>query len=90
MLVTVADKKGNVSIASTQAVIPKANAEYMVATGSTLPVTADCGPAPYIVRAPGESFVCTATFADGTRQQVTITPTDVAGNATITAVADAP
>lgn len=86
MRVTVADRRGNVTIASTQAVIPTANAEYLVAANSTLPVTADCGSAPYIVRKPGESFTCTATFADGTQSQVTLTPTDVAGNASITAV----
>ena len=85
MLVTVADKRGNVTIASTQAVIPKANAEFLVAANATLPVTADCGPAAYLVKKPGESFTCTATFADGTQSTVTVTPTDVAGNAGITA-----
>lgn len=86
MRVTVADRRGNVAIASTQAVIPKANAEYLVTANSTLPVIADCGPAAYIVRKPGQSFTCTATFADGTQSQVTLTPTDVSGNASITAV----
>jgi hypothetical protein len=86
MLVTVGDKKGHVTIASTQAVIPKANAEFLVAGNATLPTIADCGPDPYLVRSPGESFTCTATFADGTAQQVTLTTTDTAGNATITSV----
>lgn len=85
MLVTVTDKSGNVTIASTQAVIPKANAEFLVAANATLPATADCGPATYLVKKPGESFTCTATFADGTQSTVTVTPTDVAGNASITA-----
>jgi hypothetical protein len=85
MLVTVNDKRGNVSIASTQALIPKANAEFLVAVNATLPATADCGPAAYLVKKPGESFTCTATFADGTQSVVTVTPTDVAGNASITA-----
>lgn len=90
MLVTVADKKGNVTITSTQAVIPKALAEGLVANNATLHATGDCGPEPYIVRAPGESFVCTAHFDDGSAQQVTVTPNDTAGNVTITAVAAAP
>lgn len=85
LLVTVGDKRGNVTITSTQAVIPKANAEYLVTVNATLPVTADCGPDPYIVRLPGEPFTCTATFADGTQSQVTVTPADTAGNATISA-----
>jgi len=83
MLVTVADKKGNVTIASTQAVIPKANVEFLVAGNATLPATADCGPDAYLVRLPGEPIACTATFADGTQSQVTVTPTDTLGNATI-------
>ncbi len=86
MLVTVVDKKGNVTIVSTQAVIPKANAEFLVSANSTLPVTAGCGTEAYLVRKPGEPFTCTATFGDGTTQQVTVTPTDVAGNATISGV----
>ena len=85
MLVSVTDKLGNVTIASTQAVIPKANAEFLVAANATLPATANCGPAPYLVKKPGESFTCTASFADGTQSVVTVTPTDVAGNAVITA-----
>ena len=87
VLVTVTDKKGTVTIASTQAVMAKALVEGLVANNATLPVTADCGPEPYIVRRPGEPFTCTASFADGTTQQVTVTPSDTAGNVTITAVA---
>jgi len=90
ILVTATDKKGNITIASTQAVIPKALAEGLVANNATLHATGDCGPAPYIVKAPGETFVCTARFDDGTSQQVTVTANDVTGNALITAVADAP
>ena len=86
--VTQTDKKGNVTIESTQAVIPKPKAEELVKNNSTLPasVTVDCGPDGYIVRPPGFPFSCTARFNDGTVQQVTLTPTDVAGNATITQV----
>lgn len=90
MLVTVADKKGNVTIASTQAVIPKATAEGLVAFNATLAATVDCGPEPYLVKLPGETFVCTARFEDGTGQQVTLTTNDVAGNVSISAVAAAP
>ena len=87
VLVTVSDRKGTVTLASTQAVIPKALAEGLVVNNATLPATADCGPEPYIVRRPGEAFTCTARFADGTTQQVTVVPADTAGNVTITAVA---
>lgn len=90
MLVTVADKKGNVTIASTQALIPKATVEGLIAFSTTLPATVDCGPAPYIVKLPGETFVCTARFEDGTAQQVTVTNNDAAGNVSLTSVADAP
>lgn len=86
MLVTVTGKRGDVAIASTQAVIPKALAEGMVANNATLHATGDCGPEPYIVKVPGESFVCTARFDDGSTQQVTMTANDIAGNVTITAV----
>jgi len=90
MLVTVGDKRGNVTITSTQAVIPKATAEGLIAFNTTLAATADCGPEPYLVKLPGETFVCTARFEDGTGQQVTLTTNDVAGNVSITSVADAP
>ena len=40
----------------------------------------------YIVRPPGFTFACTARFNDGTVQQVSLSPTDVAGNTTITQV----
>ena len=84
--VTQTDKKGAVTIESTQAVIPKLKAEELVKNNATLPVTVDCGPDAYIVRPPGVPFNCTARFNDGTVQQVTLSPTDVAGNATITQV----
>jgi hypothetical protein len=84
--VTQTDRKGNVTIESTQAVIPKARAEDLVRNNATLPVTVDCGPDAYIVRPPGFPFSCTATFNDGTVNQVTLSPTDVAGNVTITQV----
>ena len=84
--VTQTDKKGNVTVESTQAVIPKLKAEELVKNNATLPVTVDCGPDAYIVRPPGFPFSCTAVFNDGTVQQVTLSPTDVAGNATITQV----
>jgi hypothetical protein len=84
--VTQTDRKGNVTIESTQAVIPKAKAEELVRNNATLPVVVDCGPDNYIVRPPGFPFFCTARFNDGTVQQVTVSPTDVAGNATITQV----
>jgi hypothetical protein len=90
MLVTVVDKSGNVTIASTQTVMAKALVEGLVANNATLPATADCGPEPYLVKVPGESFTCTARFADGSAQQVTVTPNDTAGNVTITAVAATP
>jgi hypothetical protein len=86
MLVTVTDKKGGVSIESTQAVIAKARAEEFVRYNATLPVVVDCGPDAYIVRPPGSPFECTATFADGTVQQVFLSPSDVAGTVTITQV----
>ena len=86
MLVTVTDKKGGVTIESTQAVIAKARAEEFVRSNATLPVVVDCGPDAYIVRPPGSTFLCTATFADGTVQQVFLSPTDVAGTVTITQV----
>jgi hypothetical protein len=84
--VTQTDRKGTVTIESTQAVIAKGKAEELVRNNATLPVTADCGPDPYIVRPPGFPFVCTARFNDGTVQQVTMSPNDVAGNTTITQV----
>jgi hypothetical protein len=84
--VTQTDKKGNVTIESTQAVIPKLKAEELVKNNATLPVAVDCGADGYIVRPPGFPFSCTARFNDGTVQQVTLSPTDVAGNATITQV----
>jgi hypothetical protein len=84
--VTQTDRKGNVTIESTQAVIPKARAEELVRNNATLPVTVDCGADSYIVRPPGFPFSCTARFNDGTVQQVTVSLTDVAGNATITQV----
>lgn len=90
MLVTVTDKKGDVTITSTQAVIPKALAEGLVANNATLHATGDCGPDAYIVRTPGETFVCTAHFDDGSAQQVTVTAMDTAGNVTITGVGAAP
>lgn len=84
--VTQTDRKGNVTIESTQAVIPKAKAEELVRNNATLPVAVDCGADSYIVRPPGFPFSCTARFDDGTVQQVTVSPSDVAGNATITQV----
>jgi hypothetical protein len=84
--VTQTDRKGNVTIESTQAVIPKARAEDLVRNNATLPVTVDCGPDPYIVRPPGFPFFCTARFNDGTTYQVTVSPNDIAGNVTITQV----
>ena len=84
--VTQTDKLGNVTIESTQAVIPRLKAEELVKNNATLPVAVDCGPDAYIVRPPGFPFSCTARFNDGTVQQVTLSPTDVAGNATITQV----
>jgi hypothetical protein len=87
--VTVADRRGNVDIASTQAVVPKGAVEAFVAENATLPVAVDCGPEPYVVRLPGETFACTARFADGAAQQVTLTVVDVAGTVSITAVAPA-
>jgi len=86
MLVTVANRRGVVSIESTQAVIAKAKAEEFVRDNATLPVVVDCGPDPYIVRPPGSPFACTASFADGTVQQVTLSPSDVSGTVTITQV----
>ena len=86
MKVTQTDGKGTVTIESTQAVIPKARAEEFVRNNATLPAVVDCGPDNYIVRPPGFTFSCTARFTDGTVQQVTVSPTDVAGNATITQV----
>jgi hypothetical protein len=90
MQVTVVDRRGNVGIASTQAVIPKAAVETFVRENATLPVTVDCGPEPYVVRLPNETFACTARFEDGTSQQATLTVVDAAGNVTITSVANAP
>jgi hypothetical protein len=87
MRVTLTDDKGGVAITSTQAVIAKAKAEEFVAANATLPAQVDCGPDPYIVRAPGSPFVCSARFDDGTTQQVTLSPVDVAGTVTITQVA---
>ena len=84
--VTQTNRKGNVTIESTQAVIPKARAEDLVRNNATLPATVDCGPDGYIVRPPGFPFSCTARFGDGTVQQVTMSPNDVAGNVTITQV----
>ena len=84
--VTQTDRKGGVTIESTQAVIPKARAEELVRNNATLPVVVDCGPDAYIVRPPGFTFACTARFNDGTVQQVSLSPTDVAGNTTITQV----
>jgi hypothetical protein len=84
--VTQTDRKGDVTIESTQAVIPKARAEELVRNNATLPVIVDCGPDAYIVRPPGSPFSCSARFNDGTVQQVTVSPSDVAGNATITQV----
>jgi hypothetical protein len=88
--VTVVDARGNVTIASTQAVIPKGAVEAFVGENVTLPATVDCGPAPYVVRLPGETFTCTAKFADGTGQQATLTVIDALGNVTITSVGNAP
>jgi hypothetical protein len=84
--VTQTDRKGTVTVESTQAVIPKARAEELVRNNATLPAIVDCGPDAYIVRPPGFPFSCTARFSDGTVQQVTLSPTDVAGNTTITQV----
>jgi len=67
-------------------VIAKARAEELVRINSTVPPTVDCGPDPYIVRPPGMPFSCTARFSDGTVQQVTLSPADVAGTVTITQV----
>ena len=86
MRVTATDRKGGVSIESTQAIIAKAKAEEFVRYNATLPVTVDCGPDPYIVRPPGLPFACTATFTDGTVQQVTLSPSDLSGTVTITQV----
>lgn len=83
MKVTQTDKKGNVTIESTQAVIPKGAIEAFIAANATLPVTANCGPEPYLVRPPGTPVACTARFTDGTTQQVSVTVTDVAGNVMI-------
>jgi len=84
--VTQTDRSGNVSIASTQALIPKAKAEEFVRANATLPVLADCGPDPYIVRVPGTPFWCTVRFGDGTVQQVAVSVGDLAGKVTITQV----
>lgn len=86
MKVTQTDKKGNVTIESTQAVIPKAKVEALVSANATLPATVDCGPDPYLVRPPGFPIGCTAKFADGTTQQVSLSVADVAGNVKITQV----
>ena len=84
--VTTTDRRGGIRIESTQAVIAKDRAEDFVRNNATLPARADCGEAPYIVRIPGAPFACTATFDDGTVQQVLVTVDDVAGNVHISAV----
>ena len=86
MLVTATDRRGGVTVASTQAVIPTAAAVTFVQNNTTVPATVDCGEAPWIVRPPGQTFSCTATFPEGQVQQVLVSVTDVAGNVAITAV----
>jgi hypothetical protein len=86
MLVTTTDRRGSVTVASTQAVIPTAKAVAFVQNNATVPATVDCGPAEWIVRPPGQTFACTATFAEGRVQQVLVTVTDVAGNVAISSV----
>lgn len=84
--VTQTNRKGNVMIEASQAVITKAKAEEFVAANSSLPATVDCGPNPYLVISPGLTFMCTAVFGDQTTQKVTVSVNDVAGNVTITQV----
>jgi hypothetical protein len=86
MRVTATDARGSVAIESTQAVIPKAHAEAFVRDNATLPAIVDCGPDPYLVRPPGVPFSCTVRFADGTVNQVTLSPADETGTVTITQV----
>ena len=86
MLVTATDRRGGVTIASTQAVIPTTAAVAFVQNNATVPATVDCGTAPWIVRPPGQTFQCTATFAEDLRQQVLVTVTDLAGSVVITSV----
>lgn len=86
--VTQTNKRGAVTIAAAQAVLPKAAVEQFVRDNTTLPaqVTVDCGPAPALVKSPGETFTCAAAFADGSTEQVTISVADVAGNVQIVQV----
>lgn len=86
MLVTATDRRGGVTVASTQAVIPTTAAVAFVQSNATVPATVDCGEAPWIVRPPGQTFSCTATFPEGQVQQVLVSVTDVAGNVAIAAV----
>lgn len=86
MLVTATDRRGSVTVTSTQAVIPTTAAVAFVQSNATVPATVDCGASAWIVRPPGQTFSCTATFPDGRVQQVLVSVTDVAGNVTVAAV----
>jgi len=83
---TVSSGDGTVSFAAAQAVLPKAQLEQFVSANTSLPATADCGPAPFRVARPSQVVTCRAALADGTARTVELTVADTAGNVAITGV----
>ena len=79
-------RTGEVALTTPDAVLTKAALEQFVASNASLRALVDCGPAPAVVRRPGQNVTCTATLEDGTRRNVTLNVRDTAGTVAIASV----
>ncbi|MFI5047717.1 MAG: DUF4333 domain-containing protein [Acidimicrobiia bacterium] len=80
------DRTGAVTLTTPHAVLSKQSLEQFVAANASLGAIVDCGPAPMIVRRPGQTVTCAAALEDGTRRTVTLSVRDTAGTVAIVAV----
>jgi hypothetical protein len=77
---------GAVTLATPDAVLTKPALEQFVAANASLGAVVDCGPAPAIVRRPGQTVSCHAALDDGTTRTVTLSVRDAAGTVVIAGV----
>jgi len=77
---------GAVTLTTPNAVLAKSALEQFVASNATIGATVDCGPAPVIVRRPGQTVTCRAALEDGTTRTVTLSVRDPAGTVVVAAV----
>ena len=77
---------GAVTLTTPNAVLTKSALEQFVASNATIGATVDCGPAPVVVRRPGQTVACRAALEDGTTRTVTLSVRDAAGTVVVAAV----